>query len=155
MLTAERVRELLHYDPELGWFMWAVDRGPFKAGSVPGTMDERGYVRIEIDGKSYRAHQLAWLWMTGAWQSYEIDHEDRNRANNKWTNLRLATRRQQMQNAAWKPGISGIPGVHIFAGRARAVITVNRVRHYLGTFDTVEAAGIARAEKRAQLLGEA
>jgi hypothetical protein len=69
-----------------------------------GHITNFGYRRIcfQIQGKVFSlfAHRLAWFLYYGEWpaEKFEIDHEDRDRLNNCITNLRLATRSQQMRN---------------------------------------------------------
>lgn len=65
MITQERLKELLTYDPATGEFRWIVSRGPNRAGNSAGCIDKAGYRIIEIDGKAYRAARLAFLYMTG------------------------------------------------------------------------------------------
>ncbi len=58
MLTAQRLREVLNYDPKTGVFTWIKDAGGgerIKAGSVAGWEDKRGYINIGVDGYKYRA----------------------------------------------------------------------------------------------------
>lgn len=92
MLTAERLREALSYDPLTGLFTWRI-RASSRAmiGQVAGTLHRYGYIQIKLDGVVYRAARLAWLYMTGAWPSGVVDHRDRARANNRWQNLRDVT----------------------------------------------------------------
>src|ERR1700719_1662744 len=95
----DRLRELLSYDPETGVFRWLVrKRQNVKAGDVAGSFDGCGYCKISIDRRAYKAHRLAWLYMTGEWPPAEIDHINMNRADNRFANLRLATRHQNMAN---------------------------------------------------------
>jgi hypothetical protein len=76
-LTAERLRELLTYDPETGLFVWRVNRrGNPRAGDVAGSYDGQGYLRKSIDDRDYRAHSLAWLHTKGEWPPIGIDHID-------------------------------------------------------------------------------
>lgn len=59
MISQERLREVLDYNPETGEFRWKVATGPrAKIGAVAGRVVEDGYVRIKIDTHLYRAHRL-------------------------------------------------------------------------------------------------
>lgn len=88
-ITAERLRELLHYDPETGIFTWRVARrANVEAGDVAGCIDKNeGYRRIVVDGRIYKAAHLAWLYMTGKRPAGYILRNNRNRADDRWSNL--------------------------------------------------------------------
>lgn len=98
--------------------VWAADttgRGrPHKAGEVAGWQDAGGYISIGFDGRTYRRARLAILLMTGEWppKGTEPDHKNRVRTDDRWDNLRLATRSQQSQNQkrdiAPKSGCRGV-----------------------------------------------
>ena len=61
--TATRLRELLHYCPETGAFTWKNPTSyKMKDGSPAGTINDRGYIKIAIEGSLYRAHRLAWIY---------------------------------------------------------------------------------------------
>ena len=89
-LTLERLHELLHYNPLTGYFTRKRSFYRGKAGSVVGYTCPRGYVQISVDAVSYRAHRLAFFFMTGQWPTL-IDHINRNRSDNRWANLRETT----------------------------------------------------------------
>jgi hypothetical protein len=153
-LTAARLREVLHYDPDTGMFTRKVARGPYCAGEIAGTTSKKGYVSICIDGKIYKAHRLAWLYMTGKWPMPECDHENRKKSDNRWQNLRAATRQQNTQNLDLRANSkSGRPGVgwHKASGKWLARIGVANRRIHLGVFDTIEAAANAYAAAKANL----
>lgn len=149
------VRALFSYDPATGIFRRRVaTNNRMKVGEIAGTLDRKsGYVRIRIRNKCYFAHRLAWLYVTGAWPEHEIDHRDRDRANNRWTNLRQATRAQNSANKLAKTS-TGFKGVKIANGRFRASMTVAGKRIELGRFDTAEAAHAAYMNAANDAFGE-
>lgn len=128
--TYNRLKELIYYIPETGIFYSIKTNkqiGSTKKSRVP-------YVLIGIDGKQYYAHRLAWVYMTGEEPKGIIDHKDNDGLNNKWKNLREATKSQNGINSKVrstnKLGVKGI--------------SKNRqgylVRICLGTYDTLEEA---------------
>ncbi len=147
-LTAQRLRELLNYDPDTGLFTWRIQRSNVAKGAVAGNLRPDGYFDIRIDGKIHRAHRLAWLYMTGAWPDNLIDHIDRNPSNTRWGNLRQATHSQNHQNqkirADSRHGHRGLSPHSSGLWRARIRVR-GRVIH-LGYFPTVESASQARAD---------
>lgn len=114
MLTVERVREALDYDPETGVFTWRKKIArKVVVGKIAGNIvDARGYRKIMIDGGRHYAHRLAFLYMTGDWPSEYVDHADGDPSNNAWANLREATRSQNMHNVGiLATNTSGAKGV--------------------------------------------
>jgi hypothetical protein len=98
-LTQERLKELLHYDPETGIFTNLTQRGGHaKKGAVAGTKNSIGYVCIRIDYDQYRAHRLAWLYVYGEFPEKFIDHMNEIRDDNRIINLRLATHQENLHN---------------------------------------------------------
>ena len=92
MLSPEQLRSILAYDAETGLFTWLTERGNFvRPGRIAGTITPDGYLRIVINKKSYAAHRLAWAHVTGDWPNLIIDHIDRDKLNNRFSNLRLVT----------------------------------------------------------------
>lgn len=155
MLTQERLRQLFHYDPVTGLFTWIVTLGPrAHEGQVAGHKRSR-YVTIGVDGKNYMAHRLAWIYMTGALPHHEIDHRDGDVFNNKWSNLREATRKQNTENRGiHKRNTSGYRGVTWYKRNAKwgASVLHEGQRHFAGLFDCVHDAGAAAETLRQQLF---
>jgi hypothetical protein len=156
MVTQDRLKELMSYDQHTGQLTRLVRRGRMGAvGSVAGTVNTKGYVVVEIDANPYLAHRLAWLYMTGEMPGMDIDHIDRNKANNRWANLRLATNSENHENRfePQKNNKSGLLGVclHKAAGRWVAQIKKDGRRIYLGLHDTPELAHQAYLEAKARL----
>lgn len=150
-LTAQRLRELLHYDPETGVFTWLVRRHKNPAGMTAGTPDKDGYIQIGIDRHCHKGHQLAWLYMYGDWPTQQVDHRDRVRSNNQLLNLRLATPGQNGQNrsVALRNNKTGVLGVSPNGrGKFVANIGVDGRAIYLGTFATVADAAEARSRAK-------
>lgn len=113
MLTQRRLRALLRYDPATGIFINKVDRAARSpAGSVAGSANAQGRVYIKVGDKLYQAHRLAFLYMTGRWPRGMVDHRDTDPSNNRWGNLRDATRSQNgMNRGAPASSATGIKGV--------------------------------------------
>lgn len=151
-LTAQRLRELLHYDPETGVFTRAVRAGHAAAGSLAGCLDCHGYIRIKVAGDYFRAHRLAWLYVHGAWPAGFIDHVNGVRNDNRMLNIRCGTNAQNLQNlkSSRRGKNGGYPlGVYKQKNRFKAVIQRNGKSLFVGSFLTPEAAHAAYvAEKR-------
>lgn len=159
-LTQERLKELLSYDPLTGVFLWKVDRGGKKAGDIAGCK-KRSYTMISIDDEIYRAHHLAWLYMKGNFPDLFIDHRDLNKHNNIWTNLREATKSQNMANVGLiKSNKSGFKGVSRYSAGERcgkpwqASIQKDGKSKSLGQFATKEEAHAAYVAAAEQIFGE-
>ena len=143
--SLEKIKELLEYNPLTGEFTWKVTRGPKLAGSSAGQrwVD---YIRIKIDGKSYQAHRIAWLLLTGKDPGDMIVHHiDCDKQNNRADNLRLIT---ISDNGAHT--LRGEPKCYQVSanGKYQAVYTHKRKRITLGTFDTPEEASKVGREAR-------
>lgn len=98
-LTQERLKMLVSYSPDTGEFVWVNPLRSFERGKVAGTVMADGrYVMIKVSSIGFLGHILAWLYMTGEFPTVELDHEDGNGLNNKWLNIRPATRSRNNQN---------------------------------------------------------
>lgn len=160
MLTAELLRELLDYDRETGIFTWRIDRqGGARAGRVAGSFGGHKYQRIHVAGELHYAHRLAWLYVTGEWPSDQIDHIDRDKANNSFANLRPATCSQNGANSGpRKKNTSGYKGVSLHKRTNKWVAYIRapgrQTSTNLGYFDTPEAANEAYCAAAEKHYGE-
>lgn len=165
LLTQELLKHLVHYDPETGIFTW-LRRANAKRwnsryeGKVAGFDWKLGnvtYRSIRIFDYPFLGHRLAFLYMTGAWPAHDVDHKDRDGTNNRWANLRPATKTQNAANTGPKKNNrTGLKGVSLCrrTGRFRATISVNRKQKTLGYFDTAAEAHEAYRAAAVERLGE-
>lgn len=146
MITRERLLKLMTYDPQTGVFTRNCGRGGKGKGSIAGTTSSYyGYVSICLDRQHYKAHRLAFLYMTGAWPAEEVDHVNGNRTDNSWANLKPASRSDNAKNCALRrDNNSGHVGVdfHVKRHQWRARIGPN----HLGWYDSKEEAIEARTK---------
>lgn len=162
-LDRDGLMAAISYDPDTGEFVWK--RRPDKAntwnarwaGRPAGTYDKDGYLCITINKAWYKGHRLAVLFMTGAWPPADVDHADLNPRNNRWANLRLATRTENNGNRAMKGrAASGLKGAYLSPTTGRWYSRIQRGAHTetLGTFDTKEEAHAAYMRAAERLYGE-
>ena len=172
MLTPDRLRELLSYDPETGIFRWkkrsagTPREGTWNtryAGKVAGRVrteiakSRTSYVMISVDNRTHRAHRLAWLYVHGEWPVGEIDHRDCNGLNNAIGNLRVSDLSGNKTNCGLRShNTSGIKGVSWDRCRKkwRADIMAGGHRRALGRFDSIELARAAYDAAALRLHGE-
>jgi hypothetical protein len=89
MITRARLLELLDYNPATGIFRWKASTNQrIKPGSIAGCCRHEKYWWIRLDGRSYSAGRLAWLYVYGNWPLHQIDHINRVKTDNRIGNLR-------------------------------------------------------------------
>lgn len=112
------IEKYLGYDPTTGLIFFLRSThgygGKKRIGDEAGTPKD-GYVQVHFHGTVYRAHRLAWYFMTGDWlpPRQDLDHINGDRSDNRWVNLRLATRSQNNMNVGKlrpdnKSGVRGV-----------------------------------------------
>lgn len=143
MITQQQLKDHLSYDPETGIFTRAKNIARYKSGSILGTKHSTGYIVIRIENKLYKAHRLAWLYVYGNFPELRIDHINRNGFDNRLSNLRITTSKQNSENrSVAKNNKSGHPGVDWSKKlkKWRARITVNYKGVHLGYFLEIDDA---------------
>lgn len=152
----KRLKDLLHYNPETGIFTWLQSTNrKIKLGDIAGCKNHKGYIRIRFDGKYYQAHRLAFLYMTGEWPEEFIDHKNGITSDNRWKNLRDATRQQNAYNRSHEfDNKLGVKGVHMHQGKYLAQICIDGQPKYLGLYKTLEEASEAYQSVAENIQGE-
>ncbi len=154
MISHARLLELLSYDPLTGFFAWRQDRpGHVKAGDCAGSLKKDGYISINVDGRRYKAHRLAWFYVHGRWPNGDLDHRSLNRAENWIANLREGTRSQNMGNIRAHSGLKGV-SFDSRRGQWRARIKDGEKERWLGYWPTADAAHAAYTKAAADVFGE-
>jgi hypothetical protein len=161
-----RLNELLSYEPETGVLTWKTQPTTSRAnigfnnkcgGKVAGTIGAKGYLTVGIGKSYYLAHRIIWKIMTGADPVDQVDHEDTDRLNNRWLNLRPTENGPNVQNSKLRvDNSSGVKGVHWDAQHKkwRAVLTTNGVSVRLGRFASLEEAASVIESARMRDHGE-
>lgn len=123
-----------------------------KVGDAAGTVGDKGYRIVGIDGDYYLAHRIIWKMVSGSDPLDQVDHEDTDRLNNRWANLRAASNGPNIQNSRLrKDNRSGNKGVFWDAAREVWTATINTQR--LGRFKFKQDAINARVSAAAKLHG--
>lgn len=151
----QRLMATIHYDGETGIFTSKVDRVKWRVGTPVGTVRANGYVQICVDRKLYYAHRLAILFATGAFPSFAADHINGDKADNRISNLRCASRSINAQNrirhnANCVVDMLGVKLANQKSGFVATISACGKVRH-LGTYATKEAAHSAYVAAKREL----
>lgn len=155
LITQEYLKEILDYNPDTGIFTWKIRPSQIKhIGNIAGTLNKRGYIRINVNKKSYLAHRLVLLYMTGSWPIDMVDHKDNNKSNNCFDNLRECDNKfnKQNQNKPQKNNhsTSTMCGVTFRedSKKWRVMLRINRILINFGQYDTQEEAEKVCLENR-------
>lgn len=168
------VREALVYDPHMGEFFWRwrpsshfgnngdvaagwnIAHAGAQCGSKTGGTKGNHYLGIKVNNVLIHAHLIAWAIMTGEWPEHSIDHINCIRLDNRWCNLRAATRQQQSWNRATtkRRRLGKLKGVYREVNRFKAQIRINGKVIRLGSFATEEEAHAAWKAAAQKLHGE-
>lgn len=157
-ISAETLKSSLDYDPDTGVFRRISNRqGGFKLGALAGYKHHSGYTYIKVNGKTYAAHRLAWLFHFGEMPEGEIDHINCDKSDNRISNLRLSDRKGNVCNVGLRnDNTSGVKGVswHRECGKWVAYVRNNGIKIYVGMFSDLNDAANAVSEMRKRLHKE-
>lgn len=152
---AKLIREMVSYNPETGVLIWIARPCPkIRIGSIASRKPNRDdrYRVFKLNKRAYQAHRVAWLLHYGDWPALELDHINGDKDDNRISNLRLATRSQNMANRKVRAeSRTGIKGVRPYGKEKFAAVFMKK---HLGAFDTPEEASEAYAKAAESLFGE-
>ena len=158
MLTQESLKKLFKYNPLDGSFLRLVTTSNnARANTIAGCISVQGYRVIRIGPKLYRTNRLAFLYMTGQFPVFHVDHKDGDTLNDRWLNLREATVSQNLANAKLRAdNTSGYKSVTWFAARKKWMVKICvRGKHKtLGYTDNPVDGAAIYAEAAKKYFGE-
>lgn len=157
LVSHERLLDLLDYYPETGLLMRKAVGKEVVPRHIAGCINSQGYRIIKIDGRAYKAHRLAWFYGHKEWPTGDIDHANMNRSDNRLSNLRSATRGQNVVNSNKRSdNTSGFRGVsfHKASRKWLAQIGYKGKKIHIGLFSTQEGAADAYDQAALARFGE-
>jgi hypothetical protein len=159
------LNEAIEYDPNTGILKWKVrplshftatpkrsaehickNWNSRHAGNEIDNISTVGYIRVVIDKELYQAQRIAYYMFYGYLPDVKVDHINKNRLDNRISNLRLATDGQNVSNSDLRiDNKTGLRGVDKLKrnGKYRASIRVNSKTMYLGEYLCPAAASFA------------
>lgn len=156
MISQERLKELLTYNPDTGLFTWNVSRpNGVKIGDNAGQRDQRGYGRVGLDGERYKLHRLSYLYYYGVIPNM-LDHINGDTFDNRIENLRSCDAAENNLNRSHtKANKLKVKNVHQEprSGKYIVQININGKQQYLGRFEDLELAELVATEGRNKYYG--
>lgn len=154
IITQSQLKKMLRYDPKTGLFTWIIKAANcIKVGDIAGHQEKNGYHVNVLRNKKYLSHRLVWLYVNGYLPENEIDHINRDKSDNRISNLRETTRQCNMRNKdIQKNNKSGVVGVFCFKSRKKYLATIGisgkliHLGYYINIKDAVKARWVAECK---------
>lgn len=107
-------------------------------------MNKYGYA-VHTNHTPVKWEKRFWMhrFIMGTPDGMVTDHINHNKLDNRKSNLRICTTRENQWNSVQKAGISGFRGVSMIGKKWQARIHISKVSIYLGVYETKEEAAIA------------
>ena len=158
MISQSELMHFVSYDSDTGEFLWKNPGSTkMKPGQKAGFLDAYGYWNLSLEGKKYKAHRMAWLYVFGVHAGDTIDHINGKPSDNRICNLREATRLQNQKNQKMhsnnKLGLKGVSRAACKTLPFRATIKADGKAIHLGCFSSPEEAHAAYKSAATRLHG--
>lgn len=145
MLTQTRLKEVFSYSERTGLFTRISKTGCKGVIGAVAKSKINGYVVMGIDGRRYGAHRLVFLYVTGSWPKFDVDHKNGVTDDNRWVNLRDVTHVENMQNLRGprsdnKSGYLGVTWNEKCQKWRAQIKTGDKKRLHIGMFERPELA---------------
>lgn len=125
IVSLDDLNKVIRYVPSTGQFFWKERPSEYFnsdkscciwnaqwANREVGALDEKGYLVTSLGGMQVRLHRLAYFMIHGEWPKVSVDHENGVKSDNRWINLRHASRSENQRNQKRpKTNTSGHKGV--------------------------------------------
>ena len=154
--TAQSLRDNLRYEPDTGEIWWRFGGHGKDLSKPAGTLNCQGYLIVSFKGRNYRLHRLSYLLMGLPIPEF-VDHINGVKIDNRWENLRPATKAQNRVNTSVSSSnTSGFKGVHKKSknGKWYSQIRFKGQVYHLGVFDCPEEAHEAYKKAADKYHGE-
>jgi len=156
MLTQEILKINLKYEPNTGkWFRLKArckNYTNIETGWI-GKSNVKKYIYVDLLGKKYRSHRLAWFYVNGYWPK-EIDHINGDGCDNRFINLRSVSSEEnrrniklQSNNTSGKPGVSWSKSRKLWVAK----INIDKKTKTIGYFENKETAINARMNEEVKV----
>jgi len=141
--------EKFTYCEKTGILKYRKNSGRFSAGDIAGYTNHRGYRKVCVNGSHFFIHRIVWKMVYGVDPNGEIDHINRDKTDNRISNLRDVTSEENQKNRKFSSE-SGVSGVYFNKPRNRWQA---RIQLHLGFFKTIEGASEAREKALSVIKG--
>ena len=130
------IREYLSYNKDTGdltWIKKPSDRA--RVGAIAGSVNNFGYMHVGLKGKQYKIHRVAWFLYYGVEPTLDIDHINGDRSDNRISNLRELSRKDN-QIAASKNRHKNTNSKGFYFCKAKELwhswVKIDGTNHYIG-----------------------